>query len=140
MYQRWEQVPSRSKYPLSTGHTCREAQFPNHVNVTKCSQDQCVKNGLMFGMKQSRQHAAHRKFVLADQIIVTTEKNCGQLPVNETVETPVTSTSLSVDCFELKTFHMSNKLLHTESGARYKHSTQVKMKSIIHNENYRRKI
>jgi hypothetical protein len=37
-------------------------------------------------------------------------KICGELSVNETVETPVISTSLSVDCLELKTDHMSNKL------------------------------
>jgi hypothetical protein len=29
-------------------------------------------------------------------------KICGKLPVNEIVETPVTSTCLSVDCLELK--------------------------------------
>jgi 3-dehydroquinate dehydratase len=50
-------------------------------------------------------------------------KICGQLPVNETVETPVKSTSLSVDCLELKTDRMSNKLLHTESAARSKQVT-----------------
>jgi hypothetical protein len=51
---------------------------------------------------------------------------CGKLSVNETVETPVTSTCLSADCLELKTDRMSNKLLHTESAARYKHHMKVK--------------
>jgi hypothetical protein len=37
---------------------------------------------------------------------------CGKLRVNETVETPVTSTFLSADYIELKTDRMSNKLLH----------------------------
>jgi hypothetical protein len=48
------------------------------------------------------------------------------MPVNETVETPVTPTCLSEDCLELKTDRLSNKLLHTESAARYKHHIQVK--------------
>jgi hypothetical protein len=37
-------------------------------------------------------------------------KICGKLHINETVETPVISTCLSVDCLELKTDRMSNKL------------------------------
>jgi hypothetical protein len=52
---------------------------------------------------------------------------CGKLPLNETVETPVTSTCVSLDCLELKTDRMSNKLLHTESAAKYKHHMQVKL-------------
>jgi hypothetical protein len=53
----------------------------------------------------------------------------GKLPGKEAVETPVTSTCLSVDCLESKTDHiyMSNKLLHTESAARCKHHMQVRM-------------
>jgi hypothetical protein len=39
-------------------------------------------------------------------------KTCGKLLVNETVETPMTSTFLSVDYLELKIDRMSNKLLH----------------------------
>jgi hypothetical protein len=39
-------------------------------------------------------------------------KICGKLPVKETVEIPVTSTCLSVDCLEFKTNRMSNKLLY----------------------------
>jgi hypothetical protein len=54
-------------------------------------------------------------------------KICGKLPVNETVETPVTSTCLSASCLGLKTDRMSNKLLDTESAARYKHHMQVKV-------------
>jgi hypothetical protein len=49
---------------------------------------------------------------------------CAKLSVNEAVEAPVTS---FVDCLELKADRMSNKLLHTESAARYKHHMQVKM-------------
>jgi hypothetical protein len=49
------------------------------------------------------------------------------MPVNETVETHVISTCLSVDCLELKTGHMSNMLLQTESAARHIHHMQVKM-------------
>jgi hypothetical protein len=52
---------------------------------------------------------------------------CRKLPVNETVKTSVTSTCLSADCLELKTDRMSNKFLHTESPARYKHHMQVKV-------------
>jgi hypothetical protein len=52
---------------------------------------------------------------------------CRKLPVNETEETPVRSTCLSVDYLELKTDRMSNKLLHTELPARYKHFPQVKL-------------
>jgi hypothetical protein len=39
----------------------------------------------------------------------------GKLPVNETVETRVTSTCLSADCLELNTDCILNKLLYTES-------------------------
>jgi hypothetical protein len=54
-------------------------------------------------------------------------KICGHLPLNETVEIPLTSFCLSVDCLKLKTDRMSSKLLHTESAARYKHHLQVKL-------------
>jgi hypothetical protein len=54
-------------------------------------------------------------------------KICGKLPIIETVETPVTSTCLSADCLQLKTDHKSNKLLYTDSAARYKHHMQVKL-------------
>jgi hypothetical protein len=54
-------------------------------------------------------------------------KICGKLPVNETVETSVTSTCLSVDCLESKTDRMLNKLLHTGSAERYIQHMQVKM-------------
>jgi hypothetical protein len=47
--------------------------------------------------------------------------------VNETVETPVTSTCLSVDCLKLQADRMSNEFLHTESAVRYKYHMQVKM-------------
>jgi hypothetical protein len=49
------------------------------------------------------------------------------MPVNETVETHVISTCLSVDCLELKTDRISNKLLYTESDAKYKHHMKVKL-------------
>jgi hypothetical protein len=62
-------------------------------------------------MKHIRQHVAQRKVVWENKIVVTTIK-CGKLPVNETVETPVTSTYLSIDCLELKTDRMASKLLH----------------------------
>jgi hypothetical protein len=51
----------------------------------------------------------------------------GKLPVNESVETPMTSACFSVDCFELKTDRMSSKQLHIESAAMYIHHMQVKM-------------
>ena len=54
-------------------------------------------------------------------------KICGKLPVNKNVETPVISACLSVDCLELKTDRMLNKLLHNELAARYIHHMQVKM-------------
>jgi hypothetical protein len=37
---------------------------------------------------------------------------------NQTLETPVTSSYVSVECLELKTDRISNKLFHTESAAR----------------------
>jgi hypothetical protein len=57
-------------------------------------------------------------------------KICGKLLVNETVKTPITSACLSVDCLELKTDRMSNKLLHTESAVRYIHHMLVKLEII----------
>jgi hypothetical protein len=50
---------------------------------------------------------------------------------NETIESSVTSTCLSVDCHELKTDCMSNKLLHTKSTAKYIHFIQVKLVAIL---------
>jgi hypothetical protein len=35
-----------------------KAVFPDQVNGTNRSQDQCVKNGLTIGMKRIRQHMA----------------------------------------------------------------------------------
>jgi hypothetical protein len=40
---------------------------------------------------------------------------CGKLLVNEITATPVTSTCLSASFLVIKTDHMLNKLLHTES-------------------------
>jgi hypothetical protein len=55
-------------------------------------------------------------------------KYCRKLLVNETVEIPVTPTCLPVDCLEQKTDRMSNKLLHTESAAKYIHTLHMQMK------------
>jgi hypothetical protein len=41
-------------------------------------------------------------------------KICGKLPLSETFETLVTSTSLSIDCLKVKTDRMPSKLLHNE--------------------------
>jgi hypothetical protein len=63
---------------------------------------------------------------LANQIVVATIKfaeSC--MPVNETVETPVTSIFLSVECLELKTDRIFNKLLHIKSAARFRYHVQV---------------
>jgi hypothetical protein len=54
--------------------------------------------------------------------------NCkiwGKLLVNENVETSVTSTSLPVDCLELKAADISKTILHTESFAKDKHHIQM---------------
>jgi hypothetical protein len=58
-------------------------------------------------------------------------KICGKLPVDENVETPVTSTCLSANCLELKTDRMSNKLLYTASAASHKHHLHVKLVFVI---------
>jgi hypothetical protein len=52
-------------------------------------------------------------------------KICGKSSMYVTVETPVTSTCLSVDCLELKTDRMLNKPLYIESAARHKHHMQM---------------
>jgi hypothetical protein len=51
----------------------------------------------------------------------------GKLSVDDTVETPVTSTCLSVDFIELETYGMSNKFLHTKSISRYILHMSVKL-------------
>jgi hypothetical protein len=61
-----------------------------------------------------------------------------KLLVNETVETPVISTCMSVECLELKTYRMSNKLLHTESAERYLRHIQVKMEYYYIGKGYSR--
>jgi predicted phosphodiesterase len=56
IYRKWDQVPMRSKHPLSTGHTHRQPHFkvknqksklmcPGNVNGTIRSQNQCVGSG-----------------------------------------------------------------------------------------------
>jgi hypothetical protein len=81
----------------------------------------------MIGMKHIRQRVAQRKVAWANKIIVATVKYiCRNLPANETVKTHGT-TCLSEDFLELKTDRMSNKLLHTESAARFIHLMQVKL-------------
>jgi hypothetical protein len=60
-------------------------------------------------MKDIRQHVAQRKVDCCNDHTI-----CGKLPVSETFETLVTSTSLSVDCLELKSDRMPSKLLHNE--------------------------
>jgi hypothetical protein len=63
-------------------------------------------------MKHIRQHLAQMKVVLANfKNRCNDHKTCRQLPVNETVDTPVTTILLSADYLELKTDRMSNKLL-----------------------------
>ena len=54
-------------------------------------------------------------------------KICGKLPVNETVETPVTSTYLSIDYLAIKIDRMSSRLLYIEYAAIYIHHMQVKL-------------
>jgi hypothetical protein len=49
----------------------------------------------------------------------------GQLPVNETEETTMISTCLSLTCLGLKPDRINNKSLHIESVVRYKHSNKV---------------
>jgi hypothetical protein len=51
------------------------------------------------------------------------------MPENDNIEmhVHVTSTCLAVDCLELNTEHMLNKLLHIESAAKYKHYMQEMM-------------
>jgi hypothetical protein len=79
-------------------------------------------------MKHIRQHVVQRKVIWANEIVRSNDhKICEKLPAKETVETPATSTCLSVGCLKLKTDLMSNKLLHTEADARYTHHMQVKL-------------
>jgi hypothetical protein len=55
VYQRWDQVPRRSKHPLPTGHTRPELYFHDHkCGVIGC-QSQCAKYGLTIGMKNVKQ-------------------------------------------------------------------------------------
>jgi hypothetical protein len=68
-------------------------------------------------MKHARQHVAQKKVAQANEIVIHNDHICGKLPEDETVETPVTSTCLLVDCLELKTDRMSNKLLHVMTQA-----------------------
>ena len=50
---------------------------------------------------------------------------CEKLSSYKTIETPMTSTCLSVDFLKEKTDHMSNKPLHTKSAVRNKYHIQV---------------
>jgi hypothetical protein len=77
-------------------------------------------------MKHIIEHVAQRKVVWANKVVVRTiefAENCLQM----TVETPVTSTCLSVDFLELQTDGMSKNLLHTESTAKCIHHMLVKL-------------
>jgi hypothetical protein len=83
-----------------------------------------VKNGLTIGMNIS-----DSIYLMVGCIVkldlYNDSKFCGKPPVKETVETPVTPTSLSVDCLESKTDRISIKLLHFESVVRYKYPIQM---------------
>jgi hypothetical protein len=60
IYQRWDQVPWRSKHPLSIDHTRRKPPFlirKTVLTVVKIS----VNNGITIVMKHIRQHVAQRK-------------------------------------------------------------------------------
>jgi hypothetical protein len=54
-------------------------------------------------------------------------KNCGKLHVNESVETTVTATCLSVACLDLKTYHIQRKSLIIKPAAKYKHHNFIQM-------------
>jgi hypothetical protein len=57
--RRWDQVPRRSKHPLSTGHPRRESSsMIMNVELSAVCQCQCAKYGLTIGMKNGKQHIA----------------------------------------------------------------------------------
>jgi hypothetical protein len=54
----WDQVPRRSKHPLSTGHIRHEpSSIIVNVGVIRC-QSQCAKYGLTIGMKNVGRYMA----------------------------------------------------------------------------------
>jgi hypothetical protein len=57
-----------------------------------------------------------RKGCMSKKDCCNDHKIYGKLPVNETVETPITSTCLSVDYLELKSDCMPSKPLHNEQA------------------------
>jgi hypothetical protein len=57
--RRWDQVPRRSKHPLSTGHTRREpSSMIMNAELSAVCQSQCANYSLTIGMKNVRQHMA----------------------------------------------------------------------------------
>jgi hypothetical protein len=92
-----------------------------------CCQDWCVKNGSKSGMRHIRQHMTYKEGSIGKIDSYNKPRICRNMSVNETVDTPVTSTCLSVHCLELKINHMWKKLLYTKSAAICKHHMQVKL-------------
>jgi hypothetical protein len=78
-----------------------------------CSQDQC-KEQLNDCYETYQTACGPKKGCMGKQDRCNDHKICGKLPVSKTFVTPVTSTFLSVNCFELKTARMLSKLLHNE--------------------------
>jgi hypothetical protein len=118
-------VPRRSKHPLSTGHTRREPYSVSGKRYEPYSRSMCQ---LLNNWYETYQTACGLKEGCLGKLDRCYDyKICGKLPVNKTVETLMISTFLSVDCLQLKTDCMLNKLLHTESASRYIHYMQVKM-------------
>jgi hypothetical protein len=51
IFRRWDQVPRRSKHPLSTGQTHREpSSMIMNAELSAVCQSQCAKYGLTIGM------------------------------------------------------------------------------------------
>jgi hypothetical protein len=76
----------------------------NHGQDQEHLNDWYQTHQIRFGLKEVRVGKLNRCNDL---------KICGKLVVIETLETPLTPACLSIDCLELKTDRMSNKLLHT---------------------------
>jgi hypothetical protein len=100
IYQRWNQVPRRSKHPLLTNHTRSEPSsmiMNAELSAVKVSVPSTV---------QLLQHNDSMKVCNYKLDHCNGHRTCETLTSNETVEIPVTSTCLSVVYLDSKSDRM----------------------------------
>jgi hypothetical protein len=106
LYRRWDQVPRWSKHPQLIDHTRREpSSMITWMRSYPLSKSLCqVQSYYWYEKCQTTYGSMKVSNYKLDHC--NGQKTCETLPSNETVEIPVTSTCLSVVCFDWKSNRM----------------------------------